>query len=319
MSSRWYAIVNPTSGNGRGLVDWPEINALLRNAGVEFDVHFTQRKFHATELAFDAIKRNYRQIIVIGGDGTLHEVVYGVMIQSFVASTEVTLAVVAVGVSNDWVRMYGLPKTYKESVDALVRRRTFLQDVGKVTYHQSRVQQVRYLSNVGGVGLDAAVCRGRNRLKSKGIKRKWRYLRSAFVEITRYKSRTVEITCDGKIVFDRKLLSATIGIGKYNGGGLAQIPFAVADDGLFDMTVVPKMSRVRLFSRIRALYTDNIYNVKGVQFYRGRKIEIRADNQDIPVELDGEMVGVVSCTFEIVEKAIKVVVSHREEEDRRDI
>ncbi len=305
--NKWYTIINPTSGRGKGLKSWPQISVLLYEAGIAFEPHFTMRKFHAIELAFEAVKNGFRKIIIVGGDGTLHEAVCGLMMQKEVPSNEVLLAVFAVGTGNDWMRMFGIPKTFSEVIAAIQKGKTFLQDVGRVEYFESKVPQVRYLSNVGGVAYDAAVCRSVNKLKSKGYKGTWLYVRSAFVEAIRYKARRVQIKCDGKEVFGGKLFTATIAIGKYTGGGLSQTPLAVADDGLFDMTIIPQMNRIRLFTRFRTLYNENIYNINGVTLNRGKVIEITSPSE-ISVELDGEILGVSDFRFEIIEKAIRVVI-----------
>ena len=99
-------IVNPAAGEGRGLDDFPLVSRLLREAGVVYEPVFTEHKCHATELTVAAVRQGYRRIIVVGGDGTLHEVVNGLFIQQEAAPHEVLLAVVAVGSGNGWVRSF---------------------------------------------------------------------------------------------------------------------------------------------------------------------------------------------------------------------
>ena len=74
---RWFVIVNPVAGGGRGLDHFPTISKLLRDAGIQTEPVFTEHKFHATELTVSAVKQGFRRIIAVGGDGTLHEVVNG--------------------------------------------------------------------------------------------------------------------------------------------------------------------------------------------------------------------------------------------------
>lgn len=308
--NRWFAIVNPIAGRGRGLADWPQISSLLNAEQIEFDAHFTERKYHAIELAFGAVNAGYRGIIIVGGDGTLHETVCGVMMQNLVVSTDITLAVIAVGTGNDWMRMFGIPRFYSDAVRSIKQGMTLLQDVGRVSYYESMVRQERYLSNVGGIAYDAAVCRGVNRLKEKGYKGTWLYVWTAIIQALKYKCRRAVVNCDGVEIFAGRLFTATIGIGKYTGGGLSQTPYAVIDDGLFDLTIIPKMNRLRLFTRFGTLYTDNIYNINGVTLHRGAKLEIHSD-EPVSLELDGEILGVSDFEFEIVARAIKVIVSQK--------
>lgn len=309
-SSRWFAIVNPVAGKGNGLKDWPQISALLHQAGVAVDTLFTLHKFHATELVVSAVERGYRRIIVVGGDGTIHETINGLFIQQRVPTSEVTLSVIAVGTGNDWIRMFGIPRNYTQAIRSISEGHTFLQDVARVTYFESRVPQVRYLANVGGVAYDAAVCRDFNRLKERGYRGTWLYVRSALKNAVSYRCRRTRITIDGRVVFDGKLFTATIGIGKYTGGGLSQTPYAIPDDGLFDLTIIPKMNRVKLFSRFGALYNDNIYNISGVELFRGAGMRISAD-PSTRLELDGEILGYSDIEAVIIPRSVRVVVSSK--------
>ena len=307
-SDRWFAVVNPVAGKGNGLKDWPQISTLLDEAGIEVDARFTLHKFHATELMATAVRRGYRKVIVVGGDGTIHEAINGLFLQAQVAPSDVTLAVIAVGTGNDWIRMFGIPRNYTEAIRALTEGHTFLQDVGRITYYECKVPQVRYLANVGGVAYDAAVCRDFNRLKERGYRGNFLYVRAALKNALTYRCRRTRIEADGKTVFDGKMFTATVGIGKYTAGGLSQTPYAIPDDGLFDLTVIPKKNRFLLFLRFGTLYTDNIYNISRVELFRASKLRIASD-RPTRLELDGEILGYSDFTMEVVPRSVRVVVS----------
>lgn len=211
--------------------------------------------------------------------------------------------------------MFGIPRNYRDAIRSIKEGHAFLQDVGRVSYYESKVHQVRYLANVAGVGYDAAVCRGFNRLKEKGYRGKWIYLFSIFREVLRYRARRVRIEVDGEEVFRGRLFTGTVGICKYTAGGLTQTPNAIADDGLFDLTVIPDMNRVRLFSRFRVVYTGNIYDVPGISLFRGGHIAVHAE-RPIRLEIDGEILGFSDFEFRIVERAVRVVVSEKFIRDR---
>ena len=115
-SETWFVIVNPVAGGGRGLDHFPQISKHLRDAHILCEPVFTEHKFHATELTVWAVREGYRRIIVVGGDGTLHEVVNGLFIQQEVCPSDVLLAVVAVGTGNDWVRTFGISNRYQDAV-----------------------------------------------------------------------------------------------------------------------------------------------------------------------------------------------------------
>ena len=135
-ADKWFAIVNPVAGSGRGLADWPQISKLLRDNHIVPEYAFTERKYHAIELAVEAVNNGFRKLIVVGGDGTIHEAVNGLFIQKAVPTQDVLLSVIAVGTGNDWIRMFGIPRKYSEAIRAIVEGHSFLQDVGMISYYQ---------------------------------------------------------------------------------------------------------------------------------------------------------------------------------------
>ncbi len=307
MTDRWFAIVNPVAGKGRGLEDWPLITKLLRDNHIAFDFVFSERKYHAVELTVEAVNQGYRRIIVVGGDGTVHEVINGIFIQTQVPTGQVLVSVIAVGTGNDWVRMYGIPRKYSEAIKAIVRGHSFLQDVGDISFYKSSYHQHRYMANVAGIGFDAYVNRKYNQLKEEGKKGTMLYVFSTIKAIFGYRSRKVRIVVDGEEIFNGKLFSGAVGIGRYNGGGMRQTPEAIADDGLYDLTIIRSMSRLRVILHFMALYNGKIYKVPKVSLHRGRRISIQAMPESA-IEIDGEAVGYSPFEFDIVDRAVRVVV-----------
>ena len=307
---RWFAIVNPVAGNGKGLTDWPHISKLLRDHHIAFDFVFSEKKFHAIELAVEAITNGYRRIIVVGGDGTIHEAVNGVMIQKEVPSSDILLAVIAVGTGNDWIRMFGIPRKYTEAIRAIVDGHSFLQDIAHISYHKSNFPQQRYMANVAGLGFDASVNKYYNRLKDEGRRGSWIYKWGMFKVILGYKTPRMKVTIDDQVVIDQSIFSSTIGIGKYNGGGMLQMPNAIADDGLLDVTLIRKMSKLRVLANFMSLYNGKIYNIPKVSHHRGRKIQVESYPESA-IEVDGEALGYSPFEFEVIDRAVRVVVSEK--------
>lgn len=152
-TDKWFAIVNPVAGSGRGLADWPLISKMLRDNRIVPEYAFTERKYHAIELAVEAVNNGFRKIIVVGGDGTIHEVVNGLFIQKAVPTQDVLLSVIAVGTGNDWIRMFGIPRKYSEAIRAIVEGHSFLQDVGIFVVLQIELQTGALYGQRGGRGV----------------------------------------------------------------------------------------------------------------------------------------------------------------------
>lgn len=305
---KWFVIVNPVAGSGKGLDDYPQISKLLRDSGIACEAVFTEHKCHATELTVFAIEKGFRHIIVVGGDGTLHEVVNGLFIQKRVAPTEVTVAVIAVGTGNDWIRMYGIPTHYSEAIRALKEGYTFLQDVAEVEYEESHYRQMRHMANVAGMGFDAVVNFAYQRKKAKGKTGKSVYLWCMIRSFFKHKSTGVKIWVDDRLVFNNLIFSIAIGIGKYNGGGMQQLPAAVADDGLLDITMIKPMHWWQVLFRMRRLYNGTIYSIGHILHAQGSKIRIES-SPETPLEVDGEWLGGTPVEFRVLHREVRVIVN----------
>lgn len=287
---RWFVIVNPVAGGGRGLDHFPLISKLLRDAGIQTEPVFTEHKFHATELTVSAVKQGFRRIIAVGGDGTLHEVVNGLFIQQTVDPREVLLAVVAVGAGNDWIRTFGVPNRYQDAIRAIKEGHSFLQDVGVVSYEEAHYRQHRYMANVAGMGFDAMVVKKYAHLKKKGHRNKWLYTWCMIRSFFSYKSTGVKVWIDDRLVYNNLLMSIAIGVCKYNGGGMQQLPEAVADDGLLDVSLIRPVHFWHILFRFRYLFNGGIYRIRHILQERGSRIRIES-SPEISVEVDGELLG----------------------------
>ena len=305
---RWFVIVNPVSGGGKGLGDFPEISHLLRENGIEHDPAFTEHRHHATELTVEAVNRGYRKIIVVGGDGTLNEVVNGLFIQKQCEPKDILIAVIAVGTGNDWVRTFGFPRNYSVAIRAIKEGHSFLQDVGKVTYTESKYEQTRYMANVAGLGFDAYVIQIFNHLKLKGYKGKWLYLYSLLRGYFSAKPAGTTIEVDGEVIYNKLLFSLAVGICRYNGGGIQQLPRAVANDGLLDLTIIRPVHWWHVIFRAMRLFNGKIYSIGHVHHAQGKVVKINSA-PNIPIETDGELQGTTPVTISVVPQAIRFMVT----------
>ena len=307
-SGKWFVIVNPVAGSGRGLDHFPQISKHLRDAHILCEPVFTEHKFHATELTVTAVREGYRRIIVVGGDGTLHEVVNGLFIQQVVPPSEVLLAVIAVGSGNDWIRMFGIPQNCADAIRAIREEHSFLQDVGVVSYEEAKYRQSRYMVNVAGAGYEAQVVRCFNHLKKKGRRGRWLYTWSVIRSFFRYKPTGTKVWVDGKRVYNDLLLSIALGVGKYNGGGIQQLPDAVADDGMLDLSLIRPVHFWHLLFRFHYLFNGGIYRIRHILQERGSRIRIES-SPEVSVEIDGEPLGHTPLEFSILHRAIRIVVA----------
>jgi diacylglycerol kinase family enzyme len=202
--------------------------------------------------------------------------------------------------------MYEINSTYEGKIAAIKAGKLFLQDVGKVEYEESKVKQVRYFANAAGVGFDAEVARRTNRLKEHGHRGKILYMGSLVRALFDYKPSFINLAIDGEKL-GGTIFSLTVGIGRYNGGGMMQLPNAISDDGLFDVTVIRQIRRFEVIRNIYRLYNGTILLHPKISGYTGKSVVISSD-LPIGLEVDGESLGVSPFTFSIVPKSINVLV-----------
>ncbi len=306
-NSKMMVVINPKAGSGRGQFEWSKIESLLLSNKISFTAEFTQRKKHAAKLAEEFIISGGRNIIVVGGDGTVNEVVNGVFNQDVVDTKDIYIGLISVGTGNDWGRSLNIPPDITQAVKVIADKKSVLSDVGSVRFFDNNKNiQLKYFVNVAGVGFDAAVAKKTNLAKEKNKKgNKFTYLLNLFSSLLSYKNKKTRIKIDDKIHKNGKFFSISIGIGKYNGGGMKQLPAAVYDDGLLDMTVIGNIGKLVVLKKINDLYDGSFVNHNKVDTYTAKKINIESTPNSY-LEIDGESVGNIPVEFGIIEKAINV-------------
>lgn len=308
ISNKWFVIVNPNAGRKKGKKDWTEIKSLLSKSGLTFESSFTKHKGHALEISMKAIKRGFRKFIVVGGDGTLNETINSILDQELVASTDFIIGMIPVGTGNDWGRMYNIPKNYEEAINTIKANKQFIQDAGKVIYNHKNKIHSRYFVNVAGMGYDALVAQKTNMLKEKGGGGTLSYLINLLLGLIQYKFNEFTLTIDNKVVFKGKAFSLSIGICKYNGGGMMQLPYAVPDNGLFDITLIKKASKFKVIRNLKNLYDGSFVKIKEVETFKGKNIQILSKPpRSVYLEADGESLGHSPLEFSLINKSIKLI------------
>lgn len=306
---KWYVVVNPKAAGGLVAERWSELEKSLTEEGLQYDFVFTRHRFHAVELTISGLRQGYRRFIAIGGDGTLHEVVNGIFMQEEVPASEVTVGAICAGTGNDWIRMHDVTGDYLHNIRTIIKGDTVLQDVVKVTAYESGVKNVRYMANIGGVGYDPNVCLTCNNMKDAGRRGAMVYIRSALKCLISRKCSHATVKVDGKTFFDGRLFSASLGIGRYSGGGMIQTPDAIVNDGLLNLTIIRRLSKFKVLLIFPELFKGTIYRHKEIHHTTGRVITFGTDRPD-RIQVDGELVGWSPVTFEVMPAALRVITGN---------
>lgn len=307
LDKEWFVIVNPNAGRRKGEKDWPEIARLITAANIRFKSMFTQHRVHAVRMARKFVEMGYKNIIVVGGDGTMNEVVNGLFTQAKQPTNTVAIGMIPVGTGNDWCKMFGIPLDYKGAIDVIKKGRTFLQDIGWVKFMQSGLEKNRFFANMSGMGYDAMVAEKTNKQKDLGKGGPLSYFINIFSSLFSFQEAQTEVIVDGKEVLKAPVFTMNVGICKYNGGGMMQLPKAIPDDGNLDMTVITELSRFSVMRNVRKLYDGTFTSLPQVRTFRGKSIMINS-KPELYMEADGESLGHSPFKFGILPKSLKIIV-----------
>ena len=297
-------VVNSAAGSGRIKREWPVLAKLIREKIPQSHFEFTRSPRDATGLTAKLIHDGYELIVAVGGDGTINECVNGFFEKGVLINPQTALGVLPYGRGSDLARLLGIPKDARLALDYLGGKNTRLLDVGCGTLTGGE-KKIRYFMNIANVGLVSTVVDS-SHSTPRFLGSKISYLYGALRGALKYKAFPVSYTRDGKKK-EVRLLNMILANGVYFGSGMKAAPEAKLDDGLLDIVVAPKMKIMALLRCFPRLYTGRHLQIPEVDFFREKKLEVRLVNpaDQIPVEMDGDTVGFLPATFEILPGALK--------------
>ena len=293
-------LVNPASANGKTGKQWPEIARAAHEAGLRGEAIFSEQPGQLGDLAREAVDEGATLLVVVGGDGTVHEVVQGV------AGREgVELALIPRGTGWDFARTHGITK----DLDAALRTardgaaRPF--DLGRASYAVDGVQESAWFANMASVGMSGAVAAKANST-TKALGAKTSYLMALGIVFARWKNVSLRVRVDAE-QRDALMEDAIVAVGRYLAGGMMITPDAEPDDGLFDVLLIGDLTKAEMVRVMPKVFRGtHLPHPKG-EVLRGAAVEIQAD-EPLPLQLDGEQPGTTPVRFEIVPAAIRLRV-----------
>jgi YegS/Rv2252/BmrU family lipid kinase len=305
MPARTLVIANPRSRNRAASRRLKSLEAKLRSALGPLDIECTRAPRDAERIAREGVRSGIERIIVAGGDGTLSEVVTGLL--SAQLGDYAVIGLLPLGTASDFARGLGQPPDVDAAIERLAAGKTLRADAGRVTYRTDDRQEVTgYFANVASFGLSGVVDELVNRT-TKVFGGRMSYMIGTVRGIARYRSGPVSISVDGELVFDGPLSVAAVANGPYFGGGMRVAPNARIDDGLFDWVIVPGMSRCALLRKFPLLYRGSHIRDPQILQGRGRVIEACGVAGPIRLDVDGESLGVLPARFELLPGAITLI------------
>lgn len=285
MNRKWFVVINPASNRGAGAKCEPEIRRWLDLQKIEHEVLVTTQSSEALPYV---IEKTYDHDVIVaaGGDGTVHEVINGMMqarTKNGHAENMAALGVLPIGSGNDFVKMLNVPVHLNKAFQILQKKNTMPVDVGQISVDGNHT---RFFNNNIGVGFDAYV--NYESIKIKHLRGVAIYLTAVLKSLFKYKPPFMHVNIGGE-KFSRKILMLTIGNGRCSGGGFYITPDAKVDDGLFDVCTINSMSKGRMLSSLLKVMKGTHLNISGVSLHRTTEIHIQSEDA-LPIHADGEVV-----------------------------
>lgn len=297
-------IVNPRSANGTTGARWPALEAYLRDLGIAGETRYTQAPDDARRLAIEAVEAGARLVVAVGGDGTIHEVVNGLLDPRAPADHGAELGILPCGTGGDLIRTLGVSRNPYHAAEQLLKGTPRQLDVGLACYRVEGGDVARYFVNIAEAGLGGAVVERVNKT-SKALGGFVSFLAGTLATFATYLPGELTISVDDGAPRSLRAWNLVVGNGCYFGGGMRVLPEALIDDGLFDVMLVGDVPRSALFANVLALYRGTHLKAAGVEHFRARAITVEA-REPLLLDLDGELAGAGRVTFRLVPGALRV-------------
>lgn len=293
---RFLLIVNPRGGKRRGLAVLEQVQPIFAAADAELDVRITEHSGHARQIVATLDLAAYSGVCLVGGDGTVHEVVSGLCERA--GAVSIPLGIIPGGSGNDVARHLGVSSPL-EAVRRIVVGRTGPFDVAKV----ETGGQIDYCAVVvGWVGV-ADINSIAERLRMFGPPR---YALAALWQILCARRCKASLVLDDQILEDDFLLVAACNT-VFAGAGMRLAPRAKVDDGKIDVVILRRASRwqrLRLFARV---YDGSHVDMSCVEYFQVHSLRILTDDRR-PLDLDGEIKGTPPVSIQTIPGAIRIFI-----------
>ena len=283
---KYYFIVNKGARSGKGKRVWEAIKDQVDKMGIDKEVHFTEYRGHGIKMVERITSKDEEcTIIAIGGDGTVNEVVNGI-----VDFEKVTFAYIPAGSGNDFARGLGLTTDPKKAIDVIVNKRPIKRlDVGEV----KRAGKIRKFAISTGMGFDAAVAHQVavskwkhffNRIKLG----KLTYVAIAIERLFNDPTLQMKVILDDNepLVFKNTYFAAMMN-SPYEGGGFMFCPEAKFDDGYLDIMVAADMTKAQVLIALPKSFKGNHVKASGVHIFRCKKVKFITE-KPVVIHSDGE-------------------------------
>ena len=297
-------IVNARAGRGGVSRSLPEVVKALDERELAYEVHVTEGPGHATALAERALDDGRYFVVAVGGDGTINEVVNGMIADDRARHPEAVLGVVAAGTGCDFIKTFGIPPTPSHAAAHLDGPESFPIDIGKITFNGRDGQPtVRYFANIAEAGIGAAcVARAARLPRFLGPTV---YFFAFWLTLRKHRSSKVKVDLVDR-TYEGYMNNLVVANGQFFGGGMKVAPKAAPTDGLLDIQIEHARKREAI-ALIPKIYKGQHVPHPDIEEAKRVKVAIESEHP-LLIEADGEVLGHTPATFELLRDVIRLKV-----------
>ena len=291
-------IVNPTAGRGMAGRQVPEIRRLLGEAAADWAWQFTEKSGDATALARAAVEAGARRVVAVGGDGTLHEVMNGVL------GSGAVVGLIPYGTGNDFGRALGLHGSLETACGTLTRGIIKNIDIGRI--EGTGTGGPRHFLVLAGTGYDAWTAQTVNsgiRFLSGPLAYVW----GAVLTLWKFQPFTLTLTLDDGPPRKLQAMFVSFANAETTGGGMKIAPGAKVDDGCLDICLVARVSKPTLLYNLTQIFSGRHVRCPAVTMLKARHLAVDADPPQ-PLLIDGEVIGTTPASITLLPGALPFLV-----------
>src|ERR1035437_1993726 len=303
----WVIIINPKSGKKKFRQQRKYLFLTLKHAGIQLDYRLTKFAGHAIKIAKLFAERHYQNFLVVGGDGTMSEVINGIFSAGIENTNSLKIALIPRGTGNDWGRFWGLTRDYNHSIEVFLQGNIHSIDIGKVNFELEGEKQTHYFINSVGLGLDATVTNITHNLKKYVGSHTFLYTVALFGAVFTYRAHKVMIRSIERDIED-SMFTMNVANGSYSGGGMKQTPNALPYDGLLDVMMAKKPTFTDIIGALLRLFNGKLLEHPIIQSFQTKRLSVECHKNGF-VETDGIIFnGSSPYTISIIPGAIQMIV-----------
>lgn len=290
-------IINPISGNGRSTYIWQNIKKTLLKKQTKYVAYFTEHKGHATEIVSSLDPQKISVVVVVGGDGTVHDVVNGLQ------QVRIPIGIIPAGSGNDYARSIQVPKSYRLALERILsgeKKKIDILHVGE-----------RFCITVVGIGFDGKVAEIANQTKYKKFLNRLRLGKFTYFFIVlrllfQYRPTQVTIKLDGQTYQYENVWLIAVANLPYYGGGMHICPHAQSDDGVLDICLVHNISKYKLLQIFPKVFHGKHINHSAITILKGKNVKVYSD-KPVVIHGDGEVIGQTPIEVTIKKDVLDIV------------